>query len=91
MIVNFMLVIYPILLIGVYSGSSPSVVFVGRICFLNWSLWPFAEATLLGKYLVTSWTVSTGHDLKHHFWISLIHVYLAGTNYAVCRYLTKSV
>ena len=59
--------------------------------FITWYMCPFDVATLLGRYLVTSWIESTSHDRKYTFWISLIHVYLTGLNASTCRYLNKSV
>ena len=86
---NFRSVISAVLLIDMSSGSSFSIGFLDCIFFLIWSMWPFSMATLFGRYLVTSCTVSTGHDWKYPFWISLIHVDLAGLNAAPCSYLTK--
>ena len=88
---NDRLVIYTVFLIYAYYGSSSFMGFFGRIFSLTWSMCTFAVATLLGRYLVTSCTVSTCHDWKYHFLISLIHVDLNETNAAAWRYLTKSV
>ena len=59
--------------------------------FLAFSIFIFSEATLLGRYFVTSWTVSPDHDWKYPFWISLIHFGLTGMNSYACRYLNKYV
>ena len=41
---------------------------------------PLAVAILFGRYLLTSCTVSPGHDLKYPIWIHLIHVDLTWLN-----------
>ena len=52
---------------------------------------PFDGATLLGKYLITSYTVSPGHYWKDPFLIALIHVDFTGLDAATWRHLTGSV
>ena len=85
------LVISTVLLIDVSFGSSSYMGFFDRIFFLTWSMCPFNVDTLLGRHLITSWTVSHVHDRKYTFLIALIHVDSTGLNAAACRYLTRSV
>ena len=87
---KYRLFIYPVLLIYVSYWSSSSKEFFDHIFFLTWYMCPFAMGTLLGRYLVKSFTVSPGHDWKYSFWIFLIHVYLTCMNASAWRYLTKS-
>ena len=84
-------VIYPFLLISIYSEPSSSMGFFDCIFFRTWSMCPFAVATQLGIYIVTSYTVITWHDWKYPLWISLIHVDFKGPKVAACRYLTNYV
>ena len=78
--------------IAVSSGSYSSMSFVDRIFFsLDIYIYIFDVVTLLGRYLVTSFTVSPGHDCKFPVLITLIHVDLNGFNAAVWRHFTKFV
>ena len=78
-------------LISFSSGSSSSMGFVERIFFITRYMCTFSVATLLGRYLVTSCTLSPCHDWKSPFWISLTHVYFTGMNADTLSYLTRYV
>ena len=83
------LVVSKVLFIAVSSGSSSSLGFSDRIFSLTWSMCNCDVATLLGRYLNTSFTVIPVHDQKYHFYISLICVDLKDLNDAAWRYLVK--
>ena len=61
------LVIYPVFLIAVSYGSSSSMGFVDHIFSLTWYISPFDVASILGRYLFTSCTLSPDHDLEMSF------------------------